>query len=163
MHLTRGGEIPLVLTATLQKWEPLWCPFHRRRSRFRKGPWPRSQSCLSQNLHVSDSRSASHRRRVFHHLPGSLTSIPALRSESLQLSVERRALPQHNSQQMDLLGRRNKETPPSNKPVLAVAAELVSKSCPALWDPMGCSQQAPLFMGFSRQEYWSGLSFLLHQ
>ena len=111
MHLTRGGEIPLVLTTTLQKWEPLWCPFHRRRSRFRKGPWPRSQSCLSQSLHVSDSRSASHRRRFFHHLPGSLTSIPALRSESLQLSVERRALPQHNSQQMDLLGQRNKESP----------------------------------------------------
>ena len=25
--------------------------------------------------------------------------------------------------------------------------------------PHGCSQQAPLSMGFSRKEYWSGLSF----
>ena len=31
-------------------------------------------------------------------------------------------------------------------------------SCLTLCDPMGCSQ-APLFMGFSRQEYWSGLPF----
>ena len=27
--------------------------------------------------------------------------------------------------------------------------------CPTVCDPMGC--QAPLSMGFSRQEYWSGL------
>ena len=26
-----------------------------------------------------------------------------------------------------------------------------------LWDPMDCSRQAPLSMGFSGQEYWSGL------
>ena len=26
----------------------------------------------------------------------------------------------------------------------------------ALCDPMDCSSQAPLSMGFSRQEYWSG-------
>ena len=31
--------------------------------------------------------------------------------------------------------------------------------CPTLCDPMGYSPQAPLSMGFSRQEYWSGLSF----
>ena len=31
------------------------------------------------------------------------------------------------------------------------------QSCPTLCDPMDC--QAPLFMGFSRQEYWSGLLF----
>ena len=30
------------------------------------------------------------------------------------------------------------------------------KSCPTLCNPMG--YQAPLSMGFSRQEYWSGLS-----
>ena len=29
--------------------------------------------------------------------------------------------------------------------------------CLTLWDPMNCSLQAPLSMGFSRQEYWSGL------
>ena len=28
-----------------------------------------------------------------------------------------------------------------------------------LCDPMDCSPQAPLSMGFSRQEYWSGLPF----
>ena len=36
---------------------------------------------------------------------------------------------------------------------------LVTQSCPALCDPMDCSHQAPLSMGFSRQEYWSGLPF----
>ena len=35
----------------------------------------------------------------------------------------------------------------------------VSHSCPTLGDPMDCSLLAPLFMGFSRQEYWSGLPF----
>ena len=31
------------------------------------------------------------------------------------------------------------------------------QSCPTLCDPMDCSPQALLFMGFYRQEYWSGL------
>ena len=31
--------------------------------------------------------------------------------------------------------------------------------CPALCDPMDCSPQGSLSMGFSRQEYWSGLPF----
>ena len=35
----------------------------------------------------------------------------------------------------------------------------VTQSCPTLWDPMDYSLQAPLSMGFSRQEYWSGLPF----
>ena len=34
---------------------------------------------------------------------------------------------------------------------------LVTQSCLTLCDPMDCSLQAPLSMGFSRQEYWSGL------
>ena len=34
------------------------------------------------------------------------------------------------------------------------------QSCPTLWDPMDyIAHQAPLSMGFSRQEYWSGLPF----
>ena len=33
----------------------------------------------------------------------------------------------------------------------------VAHSCPTLSDPMGCSLQAPPSMGFSRQEYWSGV------
>ena len=36
---------------------------------------------------------------------------------------------------------------------------LVAKSCPTLCDPWTAACQAPLSMGFSRQEYWSGLSF----
>ena len=31
------------------------------------------------------------------------------------------------------------------------------QSCPTLCDPMACSLPAPLSMGFSRQEHWSGL------
>ena len=33
------------------------------------------------------------------------------------------------------------------------------QSCPALCNPMDRILQAPLNMGFSRQEYWSGLPF----
>ena len=33
----------------------------------------------------------------------------------------------------------------------------VSQSCLTLGDPIDSSLQAPLSMGFSRQEYWSGL------
>ena len=33
----------------------------------------------------------------------------------------------------------------------------VAQSCPTLSNPMGCSHQAPPSMGFSRQEYWSGV------
>ena len=32
------------------------------------------------------------------------------------------------------------------------------QSCPTLCDPMNCGPQTPPSMGFSRQEYWSGLS-----
>ena len=35
----------------------------------------------------------------------------------------------------------------------------VAQSCPTLCDPIDCSLQAPLSMGFSRQEYWSKLPF----
>ena len=33
----------------------------------------------------------------------------------------------------------------------------VAQSCPTLCDLMDCSHQAPPSMGFSRQEYWSGV------
>ena len=37
---------------------------------------------------------------------------------------------------------------------------LASQSCPTLCNPMDCvACQAPLSLGFSRQEYWSGLPF----
>ena len=36
---------------------------------------------------------------------------------------------------------------------------IVTKSCPTLATPWTVACQAPLSMGFSRQEYWSGLPF----
>ena len=36
---------------------------------------------------------------------------------------------------------------------------LVTKSCPALVSPWTVACQAPLSIGFSMQEYWSGLPF----
>ena len=36
---------------------------------------------------------------------------------------------------------------------------LVTQSCPILCNPWTVAHQAPLSMGFPRQEYWSGLSF----
>ena len=35
----------------------------------------------------------------------------------------------------------------------------VLQSCPTLCNPMNVACQAPLSMGFSMQEYWSGLPF----
>ena len=35
----------------------------------------------------------------------------------------------------------------------------VSKLCPTLETPWTVARQAPLSVGFSRQEYWSGLPF----
>ena len=36
---------------------------------------------------------------------------------------------------------------------------LFAQSCPTLCSPMTAALQAPLSMGFSRQEYWSGWPF----
>ena len=36
---------------------------------------------------------------------------------------------------------------------------LIAKSCPALKTPWTIACQAPLSMGFARQEYWSVLPF----
>ena len=50
-------------------------------------------------------------------------------------------------------------TEPPGKPwvvCVCVYAKLF-QSCLTLCDPMDCSSQAPLSMGFSRQEYWSRL------
>ena len=40
-----------------------------------------------------------------------------------------------------------------------VRGSLVAKSCPTHVTPWTVAHQAPLSMGFSRQEYWSGLAF----
>ena len=45
--------------------------------------------------------------------------------------------------------------------IIYVGGGLVSKSCPILATPWTVAHQAPLSVGFSRQEYWSGLPFLL--
>ena len=37
---------------------------------------------------------------------------------------------------------------------------MLAQLCPTLCDSIGGDCQTPLSMGFSRQEYWSGLSFL---
>ena len=42
---------------------------------------------------------------------------------------------------------------------LLFGSGLVAKSCPNLKTPGTVACQAPLFIGFSRQEYWSGLPF----
>ena len=39
----------------------------------------------------------------------------------------------------------------------------VTQSCPTLCNPMAVAYQVPPSMGFSRQEYWSGLPFLLQE
>ena len=36
---------------------------------------------------------------------------------------------------------------------------LITKSCPTLATPWTVAHQAPLSMGFPRQEYWGGLPF----
>ena len=43
--------------------------------------------------------------------------------------------------------------------LLNYGGSLVTKSCPTLATPWTVACQAPMSMGFSRQEYWSGLSF----
>ena len=47
---------------------------------------------------------------------------------------------------------------PLLSPIL-VCLVLVAKSCPTLATPWIVTCQIPLFMGFSRQEYWSGFPF----
>ena len=42
---------------------------------------------------------------------------------------------------------------------MVVGGGLVAKSCLTLAPPWTVARQAPLSMGFSRQEYWSGLPF----
>ena len=42
---------------------------------------------------------------------------------------------------------------------VCVCARARAQLCPTLCDPVDCSRQALLSMGFSRQEYWNGLPF----
>ena len=45
------------------------------------------------------------------------------------------------------------------KPHISRGCHLVAKSCPTLVTSWTVACQAPLSMGFSRQEYWSGVPF----
>ena len=45
-------------------------------------------------------------------------------------------------------------------PALNLCCCLVAKSCLTFCNPIDCSPQALLSMGFPRQEYWRGLSFV---
>ena len=55
------------------------------------------------------------------------------------------------------VGRRPKQTFFSKEDMLLLLLSL--QSCPTLCDPIDGSHQAPLSLGFSRQEHWSGLPF----
>ena len=46
---------------------------------------------------------------------------------------------------------------PSSYTYQLLSESEVAQSCPTLSNPMDCSLQAPSSMGFSRQEYWSGV------
>ena len=50
-----------------------------------------------------------------------------------------------------------------DKVILQKVKVLVAQSYPTLETPWTVAHQAPLFMEFSRQEYWSGLPFLSQQ
>ena len=43
--------------------------------------------------------------------------------------------------------------------IIPILVNEVTQSCPTLCDPWTVAYQAPQSMGFSRQEYWSGLPF----
>ena len=45
------------------------------------------------------------------------------------------------------------------EPLINGGGGLVTKLCPTLANPWTVAHQAPLSMGFPRQEYWSGLPF----
>ena len=45
--------------------------------------------------------------------------------------------------------------------LVCFCCRLVRKSCLTLATPSTVAHHTPLFMGFSRQEYWSGLPFPL--
>ena len=51
------------------------------------------------------------------------------------------------------------QDPGSTPDTHSVGGGLVVKLCPTLETPWAGAHQAPLSMGFSRQKYWSGLSF----
>ena len=49
--------------------------------------------------------------------------------------------------------------PPNSNSSKIIQCVLVAQSCPTLCNPMDWARRASLSLGYSRQEYWSGLSF----
>ena len=47
----------------------------------------------------------------------------------------------------------------NNEPRVVKVKLLVAEWCLTLFDPMDCTHQAPLSMGFFRQECWNGLLY----
>ena len=60
---------------------------------------------------------------------------------------------------IEALSRFMSLTAPTHSESVFVCCCLVAKSCPTLATPWTLAHQAPLSMGFPRQEYWSGLPF----
>ena len=63
------------------------------------------------------------------------------------------------SLQMVTAAMKLKDTSPWKKSYDKLAVAKMLQSCLSLCDPIDSSHQAPLSLGFSRQEYWSGLPF----
>ena len=54
---------------------------------------------------------------------------------------------------------KNHKTLWHTKQIIYEAAAKSLQSCPTLCDPIDAAHQAPLSLGFSRQEHWSGWPF----
>ena len=101
---------------------------------------------------------------IFTDLPLVRTPVPAF--PLLKTTSPRWHLPEHDSSQLLLfcLWIYADTVPLLKMPFLALflkhlKVKVKLLSCPTFCDPVDCNRQAPPSMGFSRQEYWSGLPF----
>ena len=99
---------------------------------------------------------------IFTDLP--LVRIPVPAFPLLKTASPRWHLPEHDSSQLLLfcLWIYADTVPLLKMPFLALflkhlKVKVKLLSCPTFCDPVDCNRQAPPSMGFSRQEYWSGL------
>ena len=86
-------------------------------------------------------------------------SLPQLeRSLYATTKIPRAAANTRHSQRKKEKGGKEKLPPQSISPILDVVVQSL-QSCPTLVTSWTVARQAPLSMGFPRQEYWSGLPF----